>query len=147
MKFVVYDVNMILYFMNKILILIDNAFIQIDVGVASKPGEAVLLYSQVKGFWSLQQAITPNLPRSSFFGISLAYSGDGILSVGASGYNKSAGAAFVYFPGPMPPSILQACIIVYTNSSSYQQLRCFICDIRHCLHCLQRQSLGILPQS
>ena len=47
----------------------------------------VFTYSQVGGVWSLLQAITPGYPNS-YFGFSLAYSGDGMLAVGAVGYSK-----------------------------------------------------------
>ena len=48
----------------------------------------VFTYSQVGGVWSLLQAITPVLPSGSYFGTSLAYSGDGMLYVGAPCYSK-----------------------------------------------------------
>ena len=50
---------------------------------------AVFMYTQTAGVWSQQQAITPVLPSSSDFGSSVAFSGAGILAIGAYGYSKS----------------------------------------------------------
>ena len=50
---------------------------------------AVFMYTQTAGVWSQQQAITPGLPSDSYFGSSVAFSGAGILAVGAYGYSKS----------------------------------------------------------
>lgn len=50
---------------------------------------AVLVYSQIAGVWLLQDIIIPDLPTYSYFGRGLAFSKDGVLAVGASGYSKS----------------------------------------------------------
>ena len=56
--------------------------------VGSDTEGGVFTYSQVEGVWSLLQAINPDLPLDSCFGYSLAYSGDGMLAVGAFTYSK-----------------------------------------------------------
>ena len=50
---------------------------------------AVFMYTQTAGVWSQQQIIFSGLLSYSMFGSSVAFSGAGILAVGASGYSKS----------------------------------------------------------
>ena len=59
--------------------------------VENLKGAVVICYSQPSSqqfsFYG-SYVITPNLPDDSYFGQSLAFSKDGILAVGASGYGK-----------------------------------------------------------